>query len=333
MKKVNVRYCVKSYGRFDMDFQKILDVFSEDEISHLEINLIMDTLDYRDIDKIVSQIVKNKTFKDITNDTIYTFIATVCPNKELPKIFIKMKGLLSRIDLVSTEENKAVMNETLRVLNKKKLPCSLIIRENNFDKIQSICRSNTTFGVPIFVEEEIKFDDNFLVLFKEWVYDKNGYRINIFADILSRILLDYWGTKCQYRSCLTKNFYIDADGAIYSCKSKKNKICNLQDVYSVSDILSHEKFAMLLKQAIAKRALCKTKCEFYEWCQGGCPLSLNEEDNECDEKRLFEVVDDIRELLCRIICKADYRELNPAVKDMILSGVASNKIFEKGMIV
>lgn len=332
MKKVNVKYYVQSFEQFSSDLQRILEVFSDNQIFHLEINLIMDTLNSKDVGKIVNCIEKNQIFKEITSDIIYTLIATVSPTREISKIFMKVRKMLSRIDLVATGKNDLAINEAFFSLQKKKLPCSLLIRETDFSRVISIYQRNAALGIPVFAEGEIYCDDEFLFLFKKWIYDKNGCRINIFADILSRILLDYWGTKCQYKSCLAKNFLIDADGTIYACKNYKNRICNLWEVHSLNEILSHENFIALLERSIIKRGQCKAACEFYELCQGGCILNAEISVRECNEKKLFVAMKSVMELLYQVICNSDYRDLNPAVQAMILSSVASNKIFEKGII-
>lgn len=332
MKKVNIKYYVQSFEQFSNDLQRILEVFSDNQIFHLEINLIMDTLNSKDVEKVVNCIEKNQTFKEITSDIIYTLIATVSPSPKISKIFMKVRRMLSRIDLVATGENDLAIKKAFFSLRKKKLPCSLLIRETDFSRIIGIYQRNAVLGIPVFAEGEICCDDKFLSLFKEWIYDKNGCRINIFADILSRILLDYWGTKCQYKSCLTKNFLIDADGTIYGCKNYKNRICNLWDVHSVNEILSHENFITLLERSIMKRGQCRATCKFYELCQGGCILDAEIPVQECNEKKLFVAMKGIMKLLYQIIYNSDYRDLNPAVQTMILSSVASNKIFEKGII-
>lgn len=333
MKKVNIKYFIKSFERFDEEFQHILSIFSDKDISHLEIDLVMDTLNNSEIEKIVNSVCNNSTIKDISGDTVYTFTSIVSPSRQLSKILIKLRGLLTRIYLVSSNDNFYGINEACKSLQKRNLPCVLLIREKDFDNIIGLYRKGTTLGVPIFVEDNINIDDNYISLFTEWLYDKNGCWINIFTDVLSRILLDYWGTKCQFKSCLSKKFLIDTDGNVYSCKKRENMICNLQDVSSINDIISNENFTSLLKCAMLKRKQCKELCSFYDLCQGGCPINSDITIEECENKQLFSAMKNITEHITSIIRNTDYGNLNPAVKNMILSSVASNKIFEKGLIV
>lgn len=332
MKKVNVKYLVTSFERFHKDFQKILDVFADDEISHLEIHLVMDAVNAKEVGKIVNSIAKNQTINEITNDTIYTLAATVSPIREVVKNFLKVRQILSRILLTGVVENDITLKETIPALRAKGLPCCLLIRGDDIGRIVGICRKNAVLGTPIFIEGEVLYDDKFLSLFQEWLYDKNSCRINLFADILSWVLLDDWGTKCQYKSCLTKHFLIDEDGIIYACKNRKNRICGLWDVHSISEILSHEKFVTLLERSVARREQCKAACELYGLCKGGCPADLDMADLECGERRLFAAMEGISGLLYRIVRNSDYRDLNPAVRSIILSSIASNKIFEKRIL-
>ena len=45
--------------------------------------------------------------------------------------------------------------------------------------------------------------------FEKWAYDKEGVRVNIYADIVNHIILNYWGSRCEYKSCLTKYISIE----------------------------------------------------------------------------------------------------------------------------
>ena len=333
MQKVNIRFHINSYNQFKENLQKILTVFSGNDIFHLEINLIMDTLTDNEIENVVNLIKTHPTFKEISNETIYTFIATLLPTYKTPKTLTKIKGLLTRIDLVYVD-NMHEINGVVKSLQKKKLPVSILIKDTDFDTVISIYKRCSIWGVPIFSYVNTDYDDKFTSLFWKWVNDKKGCRFNIFADILSSIMIDYWGTKCQYKSCLTKYFVIDAESNIYACcKEPNNLICKLQEISSTNEIFSHTNFISILECAIQKRANCKSLCEFYDLCQGGCLLTNLPTVDDCKNRPLFALMENINEQFKQIINNADYRDLNPAVKEMILSGVASNKLFEKGMIV
>ena len=332
MRKVNIKYYVTSFEKFDYDLEKIIHIFTENGEAHLEINLVMDEVDDGDVKRIIGTISKCKLFKEISNDNIVTFVLTLSPESVNQSMLHKIRGLLTRIDLVYKKNS---MDDMIGYLGRGKIPCSVLIRRDDINEIEMIYGTMSKIKVPIIIEdyEKFEFSSNFMELFKEWFYDKDGSRINLFSDIISRILLDYWGTKCQYKSCLTKHFKIDVERNIYACKKSKNVICKLDEVMSMQDIVSNEKFIEILKQSIKKREKCKETCGFYEYCQGGCPLDWNIDVEKCKEKGMFYVMEDIKQLLYETINYSDYIELNPAVREMILFCVASNKMFEKGLIV
>ncbi len=329
MKKVNIKLYIKSFEQFKYFLQRILTIFS-DNASHLEINLVMNSLDDCEIEKILNYISSCHIFKEISNDTIYTFIVTVNPSHKLPKLFTKIRRLLCRINLINIGDFYKVAG-VVESFQKKKLPLSLIIKDNDLKGIIDRYKEFSPLGIPIFIENDICYDDEFLSLFEEWIFDRSGYRINIFADILSKVLLDSWGTICKYKSCLTKYFAVDENGNIYSCCSQNNEICNLRDVFTLIDLFSHEKFILLLKGSITKRSHCKDSCNFYGVCQGGCPMDATISIENCKSKQLFMIMEDITVKIKDIINNHNYSDLNPAVRELILSSVASNKLFEKGL--
>lgn len=51
----------------------------------------------------------------------------------------------------------------------------------------------------------------------------------------------------------------------------------------------------------------------------------------CENRQIFLVIEEITERIKDIVHNSDYRDLNPAVRELILSSVASNKLFEKGL--
>lgn len=332
MKKINIKLHIKSFEQFKDFLQRVIIVFSSNEIAHLEINLIMDALDNYDIERILKFISTYDTFKEISNNTIYTFIVTINPSCKFSKQLTKIRGLLSRINLMGIDDTKKVTC-AVKKLQEKQLPVAIILKESDIKDILDRYRKFVPLGIPIFTESDACYDDEFVSLFWEWVYDKDGYRISIFADVLSKILLDYWGTICQYKSCLTKYFVINEDGKIYSCRTQNNEICNLQEIASMDELISKEKFIILLNHSIDKRTRCKELCSFYGICQGGCPKEITLTIENCKNKQLFLAMEEITGKVKSIVNDSDYRDLNPAVREMILSSVASNKLFEKRLFV
>lgn len=330
MRKINLKYVVKSGEQFAGDLKKIISVFTSDSDVHLEINLFMGDVDCTTIKQVIDGIAKCKTFKDIHNENIYTFILTISPKTDIFKSILKIKNLITRIDLVY-ENNK--LDKFLLMAVKKKLPCNIVIRESAVEKIYELYKRISKYGYPIHTDSQIEYDGTYKRLLNDWIYDKNGSRLNIFTDVLSRILLDYWGTKCQYKSCITKYFSVDnRNGKIYACKDNEVEICDLAEIESLQDIYSKEPFIELLKSSIVKREKCSKGCGHFAICLGGCALKSKEEIEECKDKLLFSIIDDLTCQIKKIVNDGDYSELNPAFRDMILSSLSSNKVFEKGLV-
>lgn len=105
-----------------------------------------------------------------------------------------------------------------------------------------------------------------------------------------------------------------------------NPLGNIFEFNNVDDIFQSKQFVKLLQKAIIKRNNCKNHCEFFDICKGGC---LNDE--ECKEKKFFSVYKEIETKLRDIIQNEDFSKLNPELSKIILSGAASNKLFEKGL--
>lgn len=331
LKKILIKYDVSSSKQFIQGINKILLVFPNENTLHLEINIILNDINENEIKKIVNHIYENKVLKEITNNTIFTFIFTINPYKNLAQIINKIKKYLARVELNITEDNE-LMRKTLKYMKNKKIPTCLLIKETDLKIILKKYEENKIYSYPIFVENEIEYGDYFITLLQEWSYDTKGCRLNIFADLYSKFILDYWGYKCQYKSCVTKIFSIDIKGNIYSCKKNENIICNLYEISSLNEIFYHDNYINLLNLSIKKRGECKENCQYYDMCKGGCPLKLYINYDNCQETKLFKYWIDIKDLICSNINISDYRILNPAVREIILSGVSTNKIFEKDLI-
>ena len=89
--------------------------------------------------------------------------------------------------------------------------------------------------------------------------------------------------QCKFGSCLGNVLYVDGKKNVYFCPWHTE----LSDVGTLKDKVNYfnEKNAIsVLSDAIAKRKQCKTECEYFEYCSGGCPL----EDGCLNFPKLFE---------------------------------------------
>lgn len=328
MNKVNLKCIVSSPIGFADFFKRIMKLSIKSTTIQIEYNLILDSLTINEVKKIVSIIEANEYLKDSKNDCIVTFVLTVKPNKKMAPLFSAIKGNLTKVEIVYDENDIIDIKYLINYFSKIRIPCVILIKESRINEIMLIYDKFSQFKIPICVDEEINTEDLNLIGFLKWAYDINGAKLNIFSDIAEYIILDYWGTCCKYKSCLTKYFTIDTDGNIYSCRKKKNLIGNVYEINQFEDVLNSKAFLDILKTAIYLRELCKNKCEYYNICQGGCPLSPYESSDKCSERIYFSVFNDIEQKLKQIVREEDYRNLNPALRDIILFGVASNKLFE-----
>ena len=328
MNKVNLKCIVRSITDFAAILKKIMELTIKSTTIQIEYNLILDSLTINDVKKIVSIIEANEYLKNSKIDSIVTFVLTIKSNKKMAHLFSAIKGNLTKVEIVYDENDITDMKYLIKYFSKIRIPCAILIKENKINEIMLIYDNISQFKMPICVDEKISIEDLNLNEFLKWAYDINGTKLNIFSDIAEYIILNYWGTCCKYKSCLTKYFTIDNDGNIYSCRNKKNLIGNVYEINQFEDVLNSKAFLDILKTAISLRELCKNKCEYYNICQGGCPLSPYESFDKCRERIYFSVFNDIEQNLKQIVRKEDYRNLNPALRDIILYGAASNKLFE-----
>lgn len=328
MNKVNLKCIVKSSLEFANIFEKIMSLSIKSTSIQIEYNLVLDLLTVNEIKKIVNIIEGNEYLKDSKNDCIITFVLTINSNKKVANLLSSIKSNLSKVEIIYNENNINDIKYLIKYFSKRKIPCIILIKENRINEIMLIYDKISQFEIPIRVDENISIEDINSSDFFKWAYDINGTKLNIFSDIAEYIILDYWGTCCKYKSCLTKYFTIDTDGGIYSCRMTRNLIGSIYEVSKFEELLNSKKFLDILKSSVSRREICKSKCEYYNMCQGGCPLSTYKSFSECRERAYFFILKNIEQKLKRIIREEDYRNLNPALRDIILFGAASNKLFE-----
>lgn len=328
MNKVNFKCIVSSSNDFASLFKRIMRLSIKSTSIQIEYNLILDSLTISEVKKIVSIIEATEYLKDSKINCIVTFVLTIKSNKKIGSLLSAIKDNLTKVEIVYDENDIIDMKHLIKYFSKIRIPYVILIKESRISEIMLIYDKISQFKIPICVDEEISIEDINLNGFLKWAYDINGVKLNIFSDIAEYIILDYWGTCCKYKSCLSKYFTIDIDGNIYSCRMKKNLIGNVYEINRFEDVLNSKEFLDILKSAISLRELCKNKCKYYNICHGGCLLRSYESPNKCRERIYFSMFKDVEQKLKQIVREEDYRNLNPALRDIILFGAASNKLFE-----
>lgn len=332
--KLNLKCIVKTPSVLKNVFDKVMQMCVESGVRQVEFTFVMGNLSADVIRKIVNIVAQNKYLEDSGNDSIITFALTVSATPKLRKIIAPIKNNLVRVEIVY-DENKAIdVYNTCQKLINDKLPCALKIQDAEYSQVCSIYRKASKIGIPVVVaESSITYKTMTISDFEKWAYDTNGCRLNLFSNFATHIILGYWGTCCKYKSCLTKYLTIDCDkGTIYSCMDERTPIGNIFELNSIDSIFSNKSFISMLENAINKRNSCKKECEFFDICQGGCPLETYDVSRSCSEKEFFLLYKEIETKLRQIITNEDYRNLNPALAEIILSGASSNKLFEGGFV-
>lgn len=331
MKKVTVNYSPGAVESTQAEVEKILAIFSGNGISHLEINMVLAAYTPKEVGKIICILCKMPAFDNVDNNMVYTFVLRISPDRDILHYVVKLRHLLRRVDFIDNGCPDQKLKKIVLAFRRRNVLCSLCVGTVSSEDLKMLGKKSAALGVPVLTEGYLDSDSSFCELFCRWLYDKQGGRIDLFTDILAKIILDDWGTKCQYKSCLTKSIYIDTKADIFLCRNDKERICNLHDIQSLQDIYVNKSFLMCLERAVRHREKCKEKCEHYSMCNGGCPLHLDIYEDVCREQYFFEKLIKLRGKICYVIQNEDYNNLNPVVKDLILSGVASNKIFEMGL--
>lgn len=328
MKKVDLKIMVSTTDEFRCCFDRILKVFSDVDITHIEFTIFAVETSVGTIRDVVSYLSKHNALKDISHDCIYTFVFVIDPVPSLVRTLLPLKTYISKVEVSYQTKDVKTLSDVCAGFANKKIPCVIVLQDKMLDEAMNSYNSLKHIGVPLYVCEKIRYNDKFDELFKSWLYDVNGCRIDIFADYASDMLLDYWGNKCKYKSCLTRYFTVDSNGEIYACNFRMNHIGNIFGVDNLKELYSTNSFSKIITDAISSREKCRKNCNYYSRCQGGCCLSAPKSITECEERMIFDTIDNLGEVIRNIVLYEDYRNLNPAVQDIILSSMASNKIFD-----
>lgn len=110
-------------------------------------------------------------------------------------------------------------------------------------------------------------------LFDYWLHDKNGTTVKDFRSFVSMAMGGYEKV-CTNSSCLGKWLSITADGTLYNCGRDAIKAYpyeHIDEIQAISEAYKSEGFYQMLKGSIARRQKCKASCEYFEFCEGGCP--------------------------------------------------------------
>lgn len=125
---------------------------------------------------------------------------------------------------------------------------------------------------PLYVDINI-YKEKMLQFFDYWVHDMNcNINVNPFKYYLNAYFRHQLGV-CVLSSCLASWMCLEPDGRIVPCdKTFPDCYCygNLDSIKSIDEVYESSGFTMLIEKAIARRSSCKEKCEWFQYCNGGC---------------------------------------------------------------
>jgi len=135
-------------------------------------------------------------------------------------------------------------------------------------------------------------------MFDRWLFDKET-EIPLIPHYL--YVLNALGepaeSDCAHTSCLTKWMCLYPNGDIYPCGKgcpSEFKMCNLNDIEQISDIFGTEGFVKILRGSIERREKCKSECDLFPFCNGGCSMDAyyecGIENTGGDSCRIFKAV-------------------------------------------
>lgn len=163
--------------------------------------------------------------------------------------------------------------------------------------------------------------------FDTWLYDADA-RTPLaphYLYVLS-VLGNPQFNDCAHNSCLTKWLCMYPNGDLYPCAKpcpSSMRMCNVDDIRSISEAFRTPGFAEILKGTIVRRQKCQT-CEIYDYCQGGCSIDAyyetGIENNGGDSCRIYrEVFAHVKKCMDEIISeKKDLSQYNPFIRDAVL---------------
>lgn len=189
---------------------------------------------------------------------------------------------------------------------------------------------------PELIPDPDKFIESSNEAFDMWVTDKDA-TVALVPHILylMNALGDRVSSDCAHDSCLTKWICINPNGDLYPCGKKcppEYRLCNIDDISSISDAFATEGFERILRGSVARREKCQS-CEVYQNCSGGCSIDACYEGGITeiggDSCRIFKgVFTHVKEFADMVLREQpDLSQYNKYVRDAILGKLVNPALF------
>jgi radical SAM protein with 4Fe4S-binding SPASM domain len=283
-----------------------LEMFYNAEFKSCSIELILGDVNISNY--FISEIKKIKTeFSKIK----FLFVFS-CREKHLRKINIR-----------EFEKNNFVISliiddvQQLQTVKRKKKVLSDVIFETKSDNFEFFLLNNCE-DVPIKLNSLSDINDD---EFEKWLLSKESANISNFADLIKTVLSKK-RIGCEYNSCMGRVLSINSVGEIFWCKhnNPETKLCQISDFQNFSDVLDNGLFEKCLDNHLQKREHCKSECNHYNICQGGCPLRCN--GVQCTEQEYIKAIGVASDKLQQVVSLRDLSLLNNHAKAILLDSVA-----------
>lgn len=171
-------------------------------------------------------------------------------------------GLISVLPLESLQNPDEIYNY-YKQLSKDKITV----------KFNPMTNSGAAITNCLFSGDVDAYFESYSKLFDYWFFDADSdFNISTFSDYLESVCLNK-NRLCTISSCLFKFISFSPDGSIYPCgKSYPKEYClgNVEDYLSLDQIFESSQYNKIAQQSIMRRENCKSSCEYYQFCEGGC---------------------------------------------------------------
>jgi len=164
---------------------------------------------------------------------------------------------------VVTGYNLSSIFETYELMKEKNLPVNF-----NHLSVTDLCDENNYLNMT--VEE---YSNAMIDLYNYWIDDELcNINVNPFTHYL-KMILNNEHPVCKHASCLGRWLSIDSSGDISACNRYfPPEFCmgNVHELENIEDAYKSIGFRELLMGSVKRRELCKSECEVYNYCLGGC---------------------------------------------------------------
>lgn len=242
---------------------------------------------YNDAFKMIKKL--SKKYNNEVSQCIQTNAVVI--SEKLLKLFQENNVKIgTSYDGIHNEDTRGRSNEYLVTINHLQSininPGAIcVVTSNNINDLLNTYKDFNRRGQsvnfrPIVVNDESisslkvsveEYSEKMMKLFDYWLKDKEcKINVNPF-NLFVKLLVGENSGVCNMGACIGNWLCIEPNGDITPCNRSFPFIFgNIQSVNSISDIYSSKGMNDLLFGAIQRREKCRTECDYFDYCKGGC---------------------------------------------------------------